>query len=143
MIGVDTNSLIYLELKEMPLHSATHELLRREALDSGEPLALGPQVLAEFIHVATDPRRFQRPLSMAEAIQRATFWWNAREVQRIYPTAESTRLFLEWMARHALGRERLLDTQLAAMLHVAGVRRIMTGNRRDFEIYGVFEILAP
>jgi hypothetical protein len=33
-----------------------------------------------------------------------------------------------------------LDTQLAASLHQAGIHRIITQNRKDFEIFGVFEI---
>src|SRR5438552_15772902 len=89
MIRIDTNILVFLEFKEMPFHNAANDLLRREVLDANEPLALAAEVLAEFTHVATDPRRFQRPLSMAEALQRAAFWWNAREVRRVYSTSES------------------------------------------------------
>jgi len=32
-------------------------------------IAIAPQVLAEFIHVATDPRRFAQPLDMTAARQ--------------------------------------------------------------------------
>lgn len=63
MIGVDTTFLIQLELIELPAHLAAHELLQREILQPQVPLALAPQVLAEFIHVVTDPRRFQKPLT--------------------------------------------------------------------------------
>ena len=143
MIGIDTNILVFLELREMPLHTQAHELLRREVLTTGEAVALAPQILAEFVHVATDPRRFQQPLSMSDALRRAADWWNAKEVQHVYPSAESTQVFLDWMTRHSLGRKRLLDTQLAATLHSAGVNRLMTGNAGEFAIYAAFEILSP
>jgi predicted nucleic acid-binding protein len=100
-----------------------------------------PQVLTEFLHIVTDPRRFERPLPMEQALARAQFWWKAREVRHVYPTAESTVLFLDWLDQHKLGRKRLLDTHLAATLWSAGVRRLMTANPRDFSILGGFELL--
>ena len=53
MIGADTTFLVQLELIELPMHKAAHELLQREILQAKVSLALAPQVLAEFIHVVT------------------------------------------------------------------------------------------
>jgi predicted nucleic acid-binding protein len=142
MIGADTTFLVQLELVELPSHRAAHELLRREVVEPGVPLALAPQVLAEFIHVVTDPRRFQKPLTIGEAIAKAKFWWNAAEVQQVFPCQESTRLFLDWMQRHDLGRKRILDTQLAATFWTAGVRHVVTANRADFQIFGFHLLVA-
>ena len=74
MIGVDTTFLVQLELVDLPAHQAAHGLLHREILQPQVPIALAPQVLAEFIHVVTDPRRFQRPLTADEALRKARFW---------------------------------------------------------------------
>jgi predicted nucleic acid-binding protein len=142
MIGADTTFLVQLELIELPAHKAAHELLRSEILQPQVPLALAPQVLAEFIHVVTDPRRFQKPLTAAEALAKAHFWWHAAEVQPVFPTSDSTTLFLDWMQRHQLGRKRILDTQLAASLWTAGVRTVLTSNPADFQIFG-FHALVP
>src|SRR5688500_9671721 len=129
MIGIDTTFLVQLELRELPLHTRAHSLLATEALDVQVPVALAPQVIAEFIHVVTDPRRFQEPLTMQQALAKAQFWWNAAEVQRVFPTDESTAQFYRWMQAHQLGRKRILDTQLAATLLSAGVRRLFTSDR--------------
>src|SRR2546423_15680946 len=102
MIGGDTTFLVQLELIELPGHAAAHELLQREIVRPRVPLALAPQVLAEFIHVVTDARRFEKPLSADEAVSKARFWWNATEVQHVFPTNESTQLFLDWMQRYHL-----------------------------------------
>src|SRR5208283_4873798 len=114
MIGADTTFLVQLELVELPAHKAAHALLQREILQPQVPLALAPQVLAEFIHVVTDPRRFQKPFTADAALDKARFWWDAAEVEHVFPTDASTRLFLDWMQRHQLGRKRILDTQLGA-----------------------------
>jgi len=142
MIGADTTFLVQLELIELPGHQAAHAFLQREILQPQIPLALAPQVLAEFIHVVTDPRRFQKPLTADEAVAKARFWWNAAEVQPVFPTNESTALFLDWMQRHQLGRKRILDTQLAAIFWSAGVRKVLTANPADFQIFG-FQLLTP
>ena len=141
MIGVDTTFLVQLELVELPAHKAAHALLQREILQPQVPLALAPQVLAEFIHIVTDPRRFQEPLTTDEAMAKARFWWTAAEVHRVFPSNESTVLFLDWMQRYQLGRKRILDTQLAAILWTAGVRQVLTANPADFQIFG-FQLLT-
>lgn len=142
MIGADTTFLVELEVQEHPAHASARALLQREVLDARVPLALAPQVLAEFIHIVTDPRRFQKPLTMAEAIAKTRFWWDASEVRHVLPTDDSTRVALDWLQQHQLGRKRILDTQLAASLWTTGVRRLVTSNPDDFRLFG-FEVLVP
>ncbi|HWL93598.1 MAG TPA: PIN domain-containing protein [Phycisphaerae bacterium] len=141
MVGIDTTVLVHLEILESAEHLRAHEWLRSEILNGEEQIALVPQVLLEFIHVVTDSKRFQTPLTMDEALARARFWWNAVEVRHVYPTSESSVLFFDWMAKHGLGRKRLLDTFLAATLWTAGVRRIASGNVRDFSLFAGFEVV--
>ena len=50
---------------------------------------------------------------------------------------------LRWMRQFNLGRKRILDTHLAAILHTAGARRLLTSNAKDFTVFNVFEIIAP
>lgn len=103
-------------------------------------MAMAPQVLSEFCHVITDPRRFERPLPMAEAIELTEAWWNSEECRPVSTDHEACRLFLSWMHEFGLGRKRLLDTLLAASYHRAGVTRLASTDWRDFERYGVFAV---
>ncbi len=113
----------------------------RSLLDDGHDLALAPQTLAEFLHVVTDGKRMPSPLPMSEALQRAEHWWQAAEVIRVFPDGPSVTEFLAWIRRHALGRKRLLDTMLAALMAQAGVTRIVTNNGQDFRGFSRFEIV--
>jgi predicted nucleic acid-binding protein len=106
-------------------------------------LALAGQVLTEFVHVATDPARFERPLSVPAAIERAEAWWTAREVRPVHPTDAAVTVFLDWIQEHRLGRKRLLDTMLAATYFAHGVSNIVTTNARDYSIFGVFQVHNP
>ena len=138
--GVDTTFLVQLEIRESASHAPAREFLEESILSAGHSLALAPQVLLEFVHVVTDAKRFERPLSMNGALKRADFWWGAREVQPVYPDIEAVRLFFHWMERYRLGRKRLLDTFLAATYAVNGVAEIISSKARD---YGIFEALTP
>ena len=141
MVGLDTTFLVHLEVQEAEAHAAAMEVLRRDILGRDREAALAPQVLAEFVHVVTDPRRFERPLSMAQALAKANFWWNAGEVERVFPDELVVRRFLAWMQEHGLGRKRLLDTLLAATYYESGITRVVTSHARDYRVFGVFDPL--
>jgi len=140
--GLDTTFLVQAEVSGHPGHASARSLLH-SLLREGEPLALAPQVLAEFVQVVTDPKRFEHPLEIRQALARAEHWWQGCEVTQVMPSQQSTSLFLRWVTEHRLGRKRLLDTQLAATYHCAGVRSLVTTNARDFQVFGCFVIIQP
>ena len=140
--GIDTGFLVALEIIEHAEHAAARALLTR-LIQAGDRLALAPQVLAEFVHVVTDQRRFARPLDMTVARRIASEWWLGREVDQVFPDEAATQLFLTWMERQRLGRKRLLDTQLAATYRQAGITSLLTTNPGDFGIFGGFTCLTP
>jgi predicted nucleic acid-binding protein len=112
-------------------------------LGAGDRIALAPQVLAEFLHVVTDARRFTHPLDMTAARQLAEQWWTASDVIQVFPDDGATRRFLGWLAQFSLGRKRLLDTLLAATYRQVGISSLLTTNPSDFGVFGVFTCITP
>jgi predicted nucleic acid-binding protein len=141
--AIDTTFLIQLEVRESDGHENAHRFLQRGLLDGGHQLGLVPQVLEEFIHVCTDPRRFERPLSMTEALDKADFWWRAAEVQQVLPSADAVALFLEWMRGLRLGRRRIHDTLLAATCVTAGIQEVVTSDKDGFQIFADLTLCDP
>ncbi len=135
--GCDTSFLVAVEVSSHAEHAGCRSLLQK-LLKAEDQFALAPQVLAEFIHVVTDAKRFSSPLTMEQAIERAEIWWNAAEAVHIFPTAESTLMFLGWLEERALGRKRLLDTMLASTMQGSGISSVLTLNRDDFKGFGGF-----
>jgi predicted nucleic acid-binding protein len=140
--GMDTGFLVSAELVEHPDHVAARATLSR-LLGGGDRVALAPQVLAEFIHVVTDSRRFRQPVEISEARRIARKWWTASEVDHVFPHAEATRQFLDWLDQLQLGRKRLLDTLLAATYHQGGIRSLLTTNPDDFGVFDCFALITP
>jgi len=141
VIGVDTSFLVALAVREHPSNEAALRVFEQEIRGREGSMALSAQVLAEFCHVITDPRRFERPLEMSDALDLCETWWNAAECRPVVVDAEAGALFLTWMHELRLGRKRLLDTLFAASLYAAGVERLATTDWRDFDVYGVFELV--
>ena len=75
--GLDTGFLVAAEVQEHSEHTQARHTLAR-LLAAGDLIAVAPQVLAEFIHIVTDPRRFSRPLDNTAAQLLAERWWTAR-----------------------------------------------------------------
>ena len=141
MIGIDTSALIAFEDKSHRQHAAVVQLFRRK-MKRSEQFVLCPQVLSEFLHVATDVQRFSTPLTMIQALSRAEWWRSVRECRWIYPDEASVELFLGWMAAHRLGRKRVLDTMLAATYVAQGVTKLATLNPKDFEPFDRFDFVS-
>lgn len=141
MIGLDTSFLVVVTHQEHPAHASAWELFTSGIRGHDGSYALVPQVLTEYIHVITDPRRFERPLQMNAALAVAEHWWQARECRQVQVDSDAVSSFLAWMSFHRLGRKRILDTMLAASYRAAGVSKLATTDWRDFELFDAFEML--
>lgn len=142
MIGLDSNILLQLSFDDHPAHASTVAAVDAEAA-KGTVLVLTSQVINEFLHVATDDRRFSPPLAMTDALDWMQDFLAKPSVKLAHPTRASVDQALAWMRTFRLGRKRILDTHLAAIFHTGGVRRILTSNPADFAVFGVFEIVTP
>ncbi len=142
MIGLDCNILIQLAFAEHPVNLRTLAAVQAET-GRGEKLVFPSLVVNEFLHVATDARRFAPPLTMTEALSWIEDFLANPSVQLLEPTKASMDQTLRWMRQFNLGRKRILDTHLAAALHSGGVRRVLTSNPSDFTVFGVLETVSP
>ncbi len=142
MTGLDCNILVQLALRDHPANAATVAAVQAE-VKRGNRIVFPSLVIDEFLHVITDARRFNPPLTMIEALDWVESFLANPAVGLLEPTPESLRQTLEWMRKFNLGRKRILDTHLAAVFYAAGVRRLFTANSADFAIFNVFEIITP
>lgn len=143
ILGIDTDILVTWVMRGTPLHTAVRRFFESEIHDRSGLLGLTPQVVQEFLHVVTDSRRFEHPLTMPEALRVCRSLASSQEVQWILPSPEVLPRTLDLLERLQLGRKRILDTALAATLECAGIQRLMTLNRRDYEIFPFLELVGP
>lgn len=142
MTGLDCNILVQLALAEHPANEKTVAALQAEVV-AGSRLVFPPLIASEFLHVTTDVRRFSPPLTMTEAVDWLEDFISNPMVSLIQPSDESMHQRLRWIKEFQLGRKRILDTHLAAVIHTSGVSRLITSNPSDFTVFSVLEIISP
>lgn len=142
MTGLDSNILVQLAVAEHPRNGVTTKLFQAE-IQRGETFALPSLVATEFLHVVTDARRFDPPMTQTLALDWIEGFLTLPEVNTVEANEASLHLTFLWMRKFQLGRKRILDTHLAATLHTHGVNRLLTSNPRDFAVFGVLETVAP
>jgi predicted nucleic acid-binding protein len=140
--GIDTGFLVAAEVVEHASHQAARAKIVA-LVAQGDGFALAPQVLAEFIHVVTDAKRFTAPLSVDAARDLAQKWWTAHEVTHVVPGDAAMTQFFVWHRGLGLGRKRILDTLLAATYRGAGINSLLTTNANDFAILDGFQCVTP
>ncbi|HEX3627897.1 MAG TPA: PIN domain-containing protein [Verrucomicrobiae bacterium] len=142
MTGLDCNILVQLALHDHPSNISTIAAVQALS-ERGERLVFPSLVVDEFLHVTTDERRFNPPLTMTEGLDWVEGLLSNSTVGLLEPTPASVQQALRWMRQFNLGRKRILDTQLAAIFHTSNVTRILTSNPADFAVFGVFDIITP
>jgi predicted nucleic acid-binding protein len=135
--GLDTSFLVAAEVSCHADHVGARTLAA-SLRNKGDRFALAPQALAEFVHIVTDTKRFTAPLTMPQALERAQVWWDAADLERVWPDESAVSWFLAAMTKHQLGRKRVLDTLLAATFRSAGITSLLTLNAADFAVFGEF-----
>lgn len=132
-IGIDTPFLIAHTLIEHADHKTAHIWIEH-LLASQTKLALCPTIFDEFIHVVTDGKRFESPLTIQQALEVVHNWQHSHETVLQLPTEDSLKLQHDWLIRYRLGRKRINDTGIAATYYHHGVKKILTSNVRDYTV---------
>jgi predicted nucleic acid-binding protein len=141
--GVDTNVLIYAHLPALSDHAVVRRFLLGQLRQPGVTLVVTPLILHEFVHVITDPRRFDPPVAEAEALILARLYLGRSNVDCVAVTESALRLALDLLERHGLGRKRIADSLLAATLLRHDIRELITCNPRDFAPFDALRLIDP
>ena len=114
MILVDANLLIYSHVGSMPQHHKARDWLDA-CLNGAAPVGLPWPSLLSFVRLATNPRIFERPLSIAGAWKQIRSWLDCPPVWIPTPT-DKHRQILEVLLSDIGGRSNLVpDAHLAAL----------------------------
>ncbi len=143
IVALDTDVLVHWQVAGTVHHEAVAAWISQLLRVDSSKIGLTAQVLCEFIHVVTDPRRLASPMPMTKAVRRSRDLWDAPEVIRLMPEPETFHRTLSLLVKHGLGRKRTLDTMLAATLESAGVSRLATLNTRDYQLFSFLEFTDP
>lgn len=142
-IAIDTNILIYAQFSGFAQHVRAKLAVESALRDEKTRLNFTVGIFQEFLHIVTDQRRFEHPLTMREATE-AVAIHQGRQNVRILETSENDLMnAMALLQLHRLGRNRIADTILAAVLRRHGVRRLWTKNLSDFRLFDFLAVSDP
>ena len=114
MILVDANILLYAEDRNSLLNQAARKWW--DAQLSGDSLVcLCWPVLNAFIRIGTNPRVFERPLLLEEAIERIQDWFDQPCIRLIQPTEGHWEIFQTMLTVGQASANLVPDAHLAAL----------------------------
>lgn len=125
MILVDANILLYAEDALSPRHRKAREWWDAQ-MSGAAPVCLCWTVLAAFIRISTNPRVFERPLSVDAALARVQSWLDQPCVRVIQPTERHWALFQRMLRDGQASANLVTDAHLAALAMEYGCELIST-----------------
>ncbi|MDH3404644.1 MAG: type II toxin-antitoxin system VapC family toxin [Acidobacteriota bacterium] len=114
MILVDANLLLYAHVRNVPQHEAARRWLDGR-LNEGPRVGLPWPSLLAFVRIASNPRIFERPLSVGRAWEQVTSWLALEPVWIPAPTDRHRLVLGELLGGAAFGANLVPDAHLAAL----------------------------
>ena len=129
MILVDANLLLYAEDQHSPQHKVAREWWDTQ-LSGASPVCLSWTILCAFIRIGTNPRVFDHPLSLVQAIARVQSWLEQPCTRIIRPTERHWAVLKEMLTDGQAAANLVMDAHLAALAIEHGCELISTD--KDF-----------
>jgi len=125
VILVDANVLLYAEDQQSPLHVMAREWWDAQ-LSGASPVCLCWTVLGAFIRIGTNPRVFEHPLSLDQALSRVQSWLDQPCTRIIHPTERHWIVFQKMLIEGQAIANLVTDAHLAALASEHGCELIST-----------------
>ena len=111
---IDANLLLYAVDEASPQHGVAKPWLE-EQLSGSETLAFAWAVLLAFVRLATNPRVFEAPLALDDALDLVDSWLEQPNATVLHPTDRHSRLLRELLAPLGTAANLTSDAHLAAL----------------------------
>ena len=125
MILVDANILLYAEDSLNPRHRKAR-VWWDDRLSGADPVCLCWTVLSAFLRISTNPRAFERPLSLEQSLARVQSWLDQPCVKIIHPTERHWTVFRRMLTDGQAVANLVTDAHLAALAIEHGCELIST-----------------
>jgi uncharacterized protein len=136
---LDVNLLVYAANRDDPRHEKAADWFDT-LMNSGEQVALPSHTLLGFLRVATNPRVFQRPLPVSDALEFIEDWLEWDSVWVPEPTADHY-LIMARLLRSVPRSQLVPDAHLAALAIGHGLT--LCSNDVDFRLFKDLRLENP
>ncbi len=140
MILVDANLLLYAYNPSFDRHQKAREWLEG-VLSKSDPVCLAWPTILAFLRIATNPRAFEYPLSIEEAILVVSDWLALPAVTILEPGDRHWAVLTELLSQTQVRGSAVMDAHLAALAIEHGA--VLCTSDRDFARFPNLRMLNP
>ena len=140
MILVDANILLYAENSLHP-HNRKARKWWDNQLSGSRSVCLCWTVLSAFIRIGTNPRVFESPLSLEQAVARVQSWLEQPCARIVRPTDRHWTVFQQMLSEGQAVANLVTDAHLAALAIEHGCRLASTDS--DFARFSKLKWMNP
>lgn len=140
MILVDANILLYAEDTLSPHHQQAQQWWDEQLSQDG-PVCLCWPVLCAFIRISTNPRIFEHPLSLEQALTRIQSWLDQPCTRIIHPTQSHWVTYQHVLTHGQAVANLAMDAHLAALAMDHGCELASTDS--DFARFSKLKWINP
>ena len=130
MIAIDTNVLVYAHREDSEWHAAAYRVLA-DLAETRAHWAVPWPCLHEFLAIATHPRIFSPPSSLAAAIDQVEAWLESPSIVLLAESPTHWATLRESLNAGRVTGPQVHDARVAALCLQHGVRELWTADR-DF-----------
>jgi toxin-antitoxin system PIN domain toxin len=141
VLAVDTNVLVYAEIKKSTHHDRAREVLAKLA-EGSAPWAIPWPCIYEFLRVVTHSRIYHPPVPVARATSDLGRILDSPSVVLLSETDRHTAILLQVMKASGATGNLIQDAHIAALCLEHGVSELVTGDR-DFLRFSDLRVLNP
>jgi toxin-antitoxin system PIN domain toxin len=141
MIAVDTNILVYSHKAESPWHQPANRVLS-ELVEGTSPWAIPWPCVFEFTSVVTNPRIYQPPSTLGDALLQIEAWLVSPSLVLLSETADFFSTAAAVLRGSAVVGARVHDARIAALCLHHGVTTLYSADR-DFSRFGGLHTQNP
>jgi toxin-antitoxin system PIN domain toxin len=140
VILVDANLLLYAYNPSFDRHQEAREWLEG-VLSRSDPVCLAWATILAFLRIATNPRAFEYPLSIEEAILIVSDWLELPTVTILEPGNRHWAVLTELLSQTQVRGSTVMDAHLAALAIEHGA--VLCTSDRDFARFPNLRMLNP
>ncbi len=141
MQAIDTNVLIYAEVRSSPWREEARRLLR-ELAEGAFPWAIPWPCIYEFLRVVTHPRVYHPPVPLSVALNDFRRIRDSPTLVLLQETSNHPDVMLRVLEESGVSGNLIHDAHIAALCLEHGIRELISGDR-DFARFPSLTVRNP
>lgn len=141
MLAIDTNILIFAEIRSSPHHVVAKRMIT-ELAEGISPWAIPWPCIYEFLRIVTHPRVYHPPVPIPVALRDLNHILESPTLVLLHETLDHPRVMNQIIEESGVTGNLIHDAHIAALCQEHGITELISGDR-DFTRFPTLKVRNP